>query len=198
MIESIYLDTPTIITRITNDSLAERQHEFIISNESGDDYETAFKIEGWDLSQRMKGKKKVTYGHPSQNDKDPDVIIGIGNERIEGRNLMSILTIEPESMGNRIANAVHEKLLFGSLTDASIRAYISDGRPGDESLGEDPKLFYYTRQKLVDWGVVPDGSNPDTMKTRESIAAFIKSRTPVSRHRDLEILRVLATRYYTM
>lgn len=194
----LYLDTTTIITRMANDSLEERQHEFIISNESGDDYETAFKIEGWDLSQRMKGKKKVTYGHPSASDKDPDVIIGKGDERIEGRNLMSILTIEPESMGNRIANAVHEKLLFGSLTDASIRAYISDGRPGDESLGEDPKLFYYTRQKLVDWGVVPDGSNPDTMKTRESITAFIKSHTPVSRHRDLEILRVLATRYYIM
>ncbi len=194
----IYLDKPTIFSRTTADDLLDRQHEFIISDETPDDYGTVFKVEGWDLTQRMKGKKKVTYGHPSASDKDPDVIIGKGDERISDGKLMSVLTIEPETVGNRIANTVHEKLMFGSLTDASIRAFIYDGREGDESRGEDPKLFYFTRHVLSDWGVVPDGSNPSAMKTRDSIRSFIQARTPVSRHRDLEILRVLATRYYIM
>lgn len=194
----IELDIKSLLTRTAGTGLADRQHEFIISDATPDDFGTVFLPDGWDLSQRMAGKKKVTYGHPAHNENDPDFIIGIGEERIDNNALMSILTIEPESTQNRIANTVHEKLIFGSLTDASIRAYIIDGRQGDETRGENPKLFYFTRHILIDWGVVPQGSNPSAVKTRSTIADFIKSKVPASRQRDMDIIRSLSVRYYTM
>jgi len=192
------LEMPQTLTRSAADGLHSRQHKFRISDPTTDDYGTVFLPDGWDLTARMKGKKKVTYGHPPPSDPDPDNIIGIGDEWIEDNALMSLLTIEPETTNNRIANTVHEKLLFGSLTDASIRAYITDGRAGEESRGENPKLFYFTAQRLVDWGVVPEGSNPNTMKTRSTIADFIKTKVPAIRHHDIELLRALSVRYYIM
>lgn len=194
----ITIEIPQIISRVSNDTLADRQHEFIISNESPDTYGTVFLSRGWDLSSRQAGKKRVTYGHPYLNDPDPDVIIGVGEERVQGTDLMSILTLEPENLNNRIANAVHGKLLFGSVTDASIRARIMDGRQGDESLGEDPKLFYYTRHKLIDWGVVMEGSTPTAVKTRSDLDAWIKTKTTPVQYRELDLAKAIAIRYYIM
>jgi hypothetical protein len=195
---SIVIEQPSILSRQADDTLQDRQHLFIISDESRDSYETVFKSSGWDLSNRMKGKKRVTYGHPSTSELDPDLIIGIGEERIEGTSLYSMLTLEPESIGNRIANAVHGKLQFGSLTDASIRARVIDGRMGDESMGENPEIFYFTRSQLIDWGVVMEGSNPNAMKQRSDLADFIKTKVPVKYQRQLQLLRALSTRYYLM
>lgn len=197
---TLILEKPSILSRQSSDDdqLKDRQHDFIISDESMDSFDTVFKLEGWDLTSRMKGKKKVTYGHPSASDKDPNLIIGIGEERIAGTSLYSRLTLEPESVGNPIANTVHGKLLFGSLTDASIRASIIDGRQGDETKGENPRLFYFTQQRLIDWGVVPEGSNPNAVKQREDLGDFIKTKVPQKYQRDIQYLRALATRYYIM
>lgn len=196
--DTLILEKPSILSRQETEGLQDRQHLFIISDESQDSYETVFKVSGWDLTSRMKGKKRVTYGHPSVSSTEPDLIIGIGEERIEGTSLYSTLTLEPESLGNRIANAVHGKLGFGSLTDASIRARIIDGRMGDESLGENPKLFYFTRQQLMDWGVVMEGSNPNAVKQRSDLADFIRTKVPTKYHREIQMLKALETRYYIM
>lgn len=195
---SIILEKPSILSRQDAENITDRQHLFIISDESQDSYDTVFKSASWDLTARMKGKKRVTYGHPSVSSMEPDHIIGIGEERIEGTSLVSVLTLEPESVGNRIANTVHGKLLFGSLTDASIRAQISDGRMGDETLGEDPTIFYFTRSKLIDWGVVMEGSNPNAMKQRSDLAEFIKTKVPTNYQREIQFLKALDTRYYIM
>lgn len=192
------LESSIINSRVADDTLAERQHSFVISDETIDSFDTVFKASGWDLTHRAMGKKRVTYGHPSVSSLDPNLIIGIGDERIDGTSLKSILTLEPESLNNPIADAVHGKLMFGSLTDASIRAMIIDGRMGDEALGENPKYFYFTRQKLIDWGVVMEGSNPNAMKQRDDIASFIKTKVPANYQRDIQYLKALATRYYIM
>jgi hypothetical protein len=196
--DALILEKPSILSRQADDSLQDRQHLFIISDESQDSYDTVFKVSGWDLTNRMKGKKRVTYGHPSVSSLEPDHIIGIGDERIDGLSLMSLLTLEPESIGNRIANTVNGKLAFGSLTDASIRARIIDGRMGDEALGESPNVFYFTRHILIDYGVVMEGSNPNAMKQRSDLADFIKTKVPVKYQRDIAYLRALATRYHIM
>lgn len=194
----IILESPAILSRMSDESLTDRQHKFIISDESKDSYDTVFKASSWDLTHRMKGKKRVTYGHPSVASLEPDHIIGIGDESIEGTSLYSILTLEPESIGNRIANAVHGKLLFGSLTDASIRARVEDGRMGDETLGEDPTIFYFTRSILMDWGVVMEGSNPNAMKQRSDLADFIRTKVPTKYQREIQFLKALHTRHYIM
>ncbi len=184
----IILEKPSILGRQADDSLVDRQHLFVISDESQDSYDTVFKASSWDLTHRMKGKKRVTYGHPSVASLEPDHIIGIGEERLEGNSLLSVLTLEPETLGNRIANAVHGKLGFGSLTDASIRARVTDGRMGDETLGEDPTLFYFTRSILIDWGVVMEGSNPNAVKQRSDLADFIKTKVPTNYQREIQFL----------
>lgn len=176
-----------------NEELAERQHLFIISDESRDSFDTVFKMSGWDLSRR-KMKKRVTYGHPSYNDTDDTNIIGIGEERISDK-LYSLLTLEPAEI-NPKAERVHQKLLFGSLTDASIRCTVEDGRMGDESRGEDPSVFYFTRQTLVDWGVVMEGSNANATKVRSAIEDFIRSKVPAKYQDHIMYLRALKTRYY--
>jgi len=194
----LIIEKPSILSRQNDDKLQDRQHLFIISDESQDSYDTVFKAAGWDLTNRMKGKKRVTYGHPSVASLEPDHIIGIGEERVEGTSLYSVLTLEPESINNRIANAVHGKLLFGSLTDASIRARIVDGRMGDESIGEDPAIFYFTRSVLIDYGVVMEGSNPNAVKQRLDLGDFIRTKVPQKYQRDIQYLKALHTRYYTM
>jgi hypothetical protein len=197
--EGIIWEQPSLLSRQDDDSLQDRQHKMIITDESAvDTYETVFKVIGCDLSHRMKGKKKVTYGHPSVSDLNPDLIIGIGEERIVGTTIESILTIEPEIVDNSIANTVHQKLNFGSLTDASIRARVIDGRMGDESLGENASVFYFTMWRLYDWGVVPEGSNPNAMKQRSDLADFIKTKVPNRYHSEIQMLRALSVRYHIM
>lgn len=198
MSSHLIIEKPSILSRQQDDTITDRQHLFVISDETQDSYDTVFKVSGWNLSTRQQGKKKVTYGHPSVASLEPDHIIGIGEERVTGTSLYSLLTLEPESVGNRIANTVHGKLLFGSLTDASIRARILDGRQGDESLGENPKLFYFISHELIDWGVVPDGSNPNAVKQRSDLADYIKAKVPTKYHREIQLLKAIATRYYIM
>ena len=186
----------TLLTVARAADMEDRQHEFIISDETPDSFGTVFKIGGWDLSRRSL-KKRVTYGHPDYNVTDPDVIIGTGDERIEGLNLISRLTLESEDMKNDLADKVHKKLLKGTLTDASIRARILDGRMGEEKNGENSKYFYFTRMELIDWGVVMEGSNPAAVKTREAVREIIKHLVPQDPAAK-DMARALAVRYYTM
>lgn len=174
--------------------LQDRQHLFVISDETPDSYGTVFKLAGWDLSSRAI-KKKVTYGHPKPDDTDDTNIIGTGEETISDR-LYSLLTIERAEI-NPKAERIHQKLLLGSLTDASVRCRVEDGRMGDESRGENPKIFYYTVSKLIDWGIVNEGSNPQTYKVRSAeLENFIKSKVPVKYQRDIDVLRALSVKYY--
>jgi hypothetical protein len=192
---STIIEVPQPLTlQQRSDDLKELEHLFTISDESRDSYDTVFKIQGWDLSRR-KMKKRVTYGHPSFSDLDPDNIIGIGEESISGTQLISKLTLEDEEK-NPKAGKIHYKLNFGSLTDASIRAQISDGRMGKEELGENPKIFYFTQSKLIDWGVVMEGSNENAVKIRERLAGFIKSKVPYRYHSDINYLKALSTKYF--
>lgn len=140
----------------------DRTFEFVISDESVDQHGTVFYSSGWDFSLRERGKKEVSYQHAWLGDMNPDVVIGIGEERIEDKKVISKLRLEPYGM-NTIADKVCCKLHFGSLTDASIEAYIVDGHQGKEEHGEDPEVFYFTRQILTGWSVVRSGSNRNAM-----------------------------------
>jgi hypothetical protein len=170
---------PAKIERVVSEQDNARKHLFLISDNSVDSYGTSFLHDSWDLSYRNAGKRQVTYGHPNFNDPNPDVIIGVGREYLDNtKGLYSQLELEPEGT-NEIADKVHTKILFGSLTDASIVAEIEDGRPGTPERGEDPSVFYFTRAKLINWGVVPFGSNANAMiqESRSVITDFIEKRS---------------------
>lgn len=140
----------------------DRTFDIVISDESEDSYKTVFLADGWDLSLRDKGKRYVTYQHPWIGDSDPNVIIGTGAERIEGTQLLSIFRAEPYGT-NETADQVVNKLHYGSLTDASVEAYIIDGHSGKVERGEKEDIFYFSHSLLITYGIVVRGANPNAM-----------------------------------
>lgn len=143
----------------------DRTFLFDISDETEDSYDTVFLTEGWDLSLRDMGKRYVTYQHPYVGSKDPDVIIGMGYEEVKKKKkkLVSKLILEPFNT-NATADAVCNKLHFGSLTDASVEVYVRDGFAGKQDRGENEDIFYFSDSLLITWGVVMRGANKNAMK----------------------------------
>tara|TARA_R100001086_G_scaffold250033_1_gene192778 strand:- start:746 stop:1480 length:735 start_codon:yes stop_codon:yes gene_type:complete len=143
----------------------DRTFHFDISDETEDSYDTVFLTDGWDLKYREMGKRYVTYQHPPVGDKDPNVIIGMGYEDVKKKKkkLVSKLVLEPFNT-NTTADQVCNKLHFGSLTDASVVAYIMDGHSGKQERGENEDIFYFSHQMLITWGVVMRGANENAMK----------------------------------
>lgn len=159
----------------TPDTTSEnRTYEFVISTESRDTYGTVFRADGWDL----KGYEKnpiVAYNHRTWSE-DPNAVIGTSEVFREGKSLIGRVTLEE---GNPIADAVKRKIDNGSLRMASVGADVKEYHRGVEADGEDTGTIYFTRQELIEWSVVPAGSNRDAHKrNQESItqirSAFVK------------------------
>lgn len=148
-----------VIRAITDEMKEKRQAEFVISTEAVDTYDTVFKIDGWDL-ERYNRSPIVFYNHKSWSD-DPDMIIGTSEVRVEGDQLIALLTLEE---GNPVAEKVWRKIQNGSLNMASIGANPIEWRWGDFDKGENPDVIYFIRQELLEWSIVPVGSNPDALK----------------------------------
>src|SRR5690606_2116859 len=148
-----------VIRAITDEMKENRQAEFVISTEAVDTYDTVFKIDGWDL-ERYQRSPIVFYNHKSWSD-DPDMIIGTSEVRIEGNQLIAIVTFEEN---NPVAEKVWRKVQNGTLNMASIGANPIEWRWGDFDKGENPDVIYFVRQELLEWSIVPVGSNPDALK----------------------------------
>jgi HK97 family phage prohead protease len=159
------IERNAIVRALSEDNKSKRQAEFVISSETPDSYGTVFKIAGWDLS-RYENNPVVLYAHKSHSD-NPDMIIGTSEVRVEGTELIGVVTFETAEI-NPLAEKVWQKVQTGSLRMASIGANIISGHWGDEKLGEDRELIYFDKQELYEWSIVPVGSNPDAVK-RESI-----------------------------
>jgi len=138
-----------------------RSAEFVISTEAVDTYGTVFKVSGWDLK-RYERNPIVCYAHKSYGD-NPDTIIGTSEVFVEGEVLVGRLVFEPETI-NPLAEKVFRKVQHGTLRMASIGANPKRGHWGDDKLGEDPDVIYFDEQELLEWSIVPLGSNPDAMK----------------------------------
>lgn len=148
-----------VIRAITDEMKENRQAEFVISTEAVDTYDTVFKIDGWDL-ERYQRSPIVFYNHKSWSD-DPDMIIGTSQVRIEDNQLIAIVTFEEN---NPVAEKVWRKVQNGTLNMASIGANPIEWRWGDFDKGENPDVIYFVRQELLEWSIVPVGSNPDALK----------------------------------
>lgn len=160
--------------RKLSDALTEkRQAEFVISTEAVDSYGTVFRLDGWDLS-RYNANPVVLFGHRS-NDGDPDNVIGVGEVFVEDNKLIGRVTFETEDV-NPKAEKIYRKIQAGTLRMASIGAHILDGRMGNKERGEDPDVVYFTRQQLLEFSIVPIGSNPDALKRSAETMAEIKKQ----------------------
>lgn len=148
-----------VIRAITDEMKEKRQAEFVISSEAVDTYDTVFKIDGWEL-ERYHRSPVVFYNHKSWSD-DPDMIIGTSEVRVEGNQLIGLVTFEDD---NPVAEKVWRKVQNGTLNMASIGANPIEWRWGDFDKGENPDVIYFVRQELLEWSIVPVGSNPDALK----------------------------------
>jgi phage head maturation protease len=149
------------VRNTTAEMTENRQFEFIISSEAVDTYRTVFKVDGWDL-QRYEANPIVSYQHSAASS-DPDDIVGTSTIRIEGGNLIGVVTFEDAEI-NPKAEKVFRKIQAGTLKMASINARPSEYRYGDVSKGEEKDVLYFTRQELMEWSIVSIGSNPDAHK----------------------------------
>lgn len=172
----IKLNSPVIreavIRALSDENKQNRQAEFVISTEAPDTYGTVFKISGWDLK-RYENNPIVFYAHRSWSD-NPDMVIGTSEVRVEGDQLIGVVTFE-DGEANPIAEKVWQKVQSGILRMASIGANPKRGHWGDEKLGEDKDVIYFDEQELIEWSIVPLGSNPEALKRSEDNMEAIRA-----------------------
>lgn len=174
-----------VIRALSEENIKNRQAEFVISTESVDTYDTVFKIDGWDL-QRYANNPIVAYGHRTWSD-NPDMIIGTSTVRVEGKELIGVVTFEEEEV-NPMAEKVWRKVQAGTLRMASVGANPIEYRWGVAADGENPGVLYFTRTELYEWSIVPIGSNPDALKrsvdTIEEMRKSLEPTAPVVARED--------------
>lgn len=168
-----------VVRALSDKNKENREVEFVISDETPDSYGTVFKISGWDLK-RYENNPVVFYAHRSYSD-NPDTLIGTSVLRIENNQLIGVARFESAEI-NPLAEKVYQKIQAGTLRMASVGANPKKGHWGDEKLGEDRDLIYFDEQELLEWSIVPIGSNPEALKresqTIEEIRGIIKKETP--------------------
>lgn len=160
---------------VSKEQEEKRQVEFVISTEAADTYGTVFELGGWSL-ERYNRNPVVLYAHRSQSD-NPDMVIGISEVRIDGDELVGVITFEDAAL-NPLAEKVFQKVKAGTLRMASIGADIHEARWGDSEKGENPDVLRFTKMDLLEWSIVPVGSNPDALKRSADTLEDIKKRFP--------------------
>ena len=145
-----------------------RTVEFVASDNSVDSYGTVLPVDKWDL-RRYCGNGIVGYMHDVYGDSwtksaDPDDVIGKGTAFVEDDKLIVRIAFEPADL-NEKADKIFRKLQFGSLHAVSVgfRA-TAKGHKGDEERGENPNVYYYGGQELLEVSVVNIPSNANALK----------------------------------
>ena len=145
-----------------------RTVEFVASDNSVDSYGTVLPVDKWDLK-RYQGNGIVGYMHDVYGDSwtksaDPDDIIGKGEAFVEDDKLVVRITFEPADLNER-ADKIYRKIQFGSLHAVSVgfRA-TAKGHKGDEERGENPDVYYYNGQELLEVSVVNIPANANALK----------------------------------
>lgn len=196
IIENKCVIREAVLRVLTDDQKKNREAEFVISTESVDTYGTVFKASGWDLTRYTKNPI-VAYGHRTLSD-NPDMIIGTSEVRVEDNQLIGKVRFEDADV-NPTAETIWKKVQAGTLRMASVGANVLEWRWGDESLGEDKTNIYFVRTELLEWSIVPIGSNPDAMvRERQTIeeirTALAAKNTPEAEETPVEETRKLSVR----
>lgn len=141
----------------------QRMVEFVASTVAVDTYGTVLPPDLWDLS-RYARNGVVGYQHDIYYSDDPDNVIGRGEAYTANGELLIRIFFEPAEL-NPKADKVYRKVLFGSINAVSVgfRA-TAPGHWGRKADGEDPDVYYYNGQELMEVSVVNVPSNPDAVK----------------------------------
>lgn len=188
-----------------------RTVEFVASDSSVDSYKTILPVDKWDLS-RYEKNGAVGYMHDVYGDSwsikaEPDDIIGKGVAWVEDDQLIVRITFEPKEL-NEKADKIFRKIQFGSLNAVSVGFMpVGEGHWGDKRAQEDPDVFYFAGQELLEVSVVNIPANANAV--RRSIEAeqerlpekpaevtveepAIKQEQPVDRSAEIKARAVLA------
>lgn len=167
---------------ISEELKEKRQAEFVISTESVDNHGTVFLASGWKLD-RYNQNPIVMYGH-AHTSEDPNAIIGTGEVFLEDNKLIGRVTFEPGDI-NPKAETLWRKVQNNTIRMASVGAIPQEGHWGIKEAGEDPDVLYFTRQDLLEWSIVPIGSNRDALKRNAEALNEIKNTIT----RDIEVVQ---------
>jgi hypothetical protein len=148
------------VRELTPERIANREVEFVISSESTDTFDTVFVAAGADFT-RYNLNPIVAYGHRTGSE-NPDMILGTSVIRQEGVLTIAVVRFEDKET-NPTAEKIFKKIQAGTLRMASIGANISEYREGNFSDNENPNTIYFTRWELLEWSIVPLGSNRDAL-----------------------------------
>ena len=140
-----------------------RMVEFVASTGAVAPYGTVLPPDLWDLN-RYARNGVVGYQHDIYYSDDPDNVIGRGEAYTANGELLIRIFFEPAEL-NPKADKVYRKVLFGSINAVSVgfRA-TAPGHWGRKADGEDPDVYYYNGQELMEVSVVNVPSNPDAVK----------------------------------
>lgn len=169
------------VRELTQEMIDNREREFVISSESVDTYDTVFVAEGAEF-ERYESNPIVAYGHRTWSD-DPDMILGTSKVRQEQKLTIGRAKFE-DFETNPTADKVLKKIDVGTLRMASIGANVKEWRWGDAEKGENPGVIYFTRWELLEWSIVPIGSNKDALvrnaQTIEEMRNALTNEIPVA------------------
>jgi len=161
-----------------------RAYDFVISSEKVDQHKTVFLKSGWQLD-RYKKNPIVTYNHNS-NSENPDNIIGTSEVFFDGKLLVGRVVFEQKDV-NPLAEKVRLKIEAGTFRMASVSAAPLKYRFGDISNGEDPEVIYFTKQELIEWSIVPIGSNQDAFKRNNKCISNIRVDLLLNRRKKITV-----------
>ena len=165
----------------------QRMVEFVASTNSVDSYGTVLPVDKWDLS-RYEKNGVVGYQHDIYWSDDPDNVIGRGEAFVDGDALVIRIFFEPADI-NPKAEKVFRKVLFGSINAVSVGFDpTAHGHWGDERKGENPDVYYFDGQQLLEVSVVNVPSNPDAVKRSiaEERALHEQDRKPAEPKKEIE------------
>ena len=104
------------------------------------------------------------YGDSWSIKAEPDDIIGKGVAWMEEGKLLVRITFEPADL-NEKADKIFRKIQFGSLNAVSVGFMPNAaGHWGDRKAGEDPDVYYYNGQELLEVSVVNIPSNANAVR----------------------------------
>ena len=150
-----------------------RTVEFVASDNSVDSYGTILPVDKWDLKRYERngivGYMHDVYGESWTKSADPDDIIGKGEAFVEDEKLIVRITFEPKELNER-ADKIFRKVQFGTLNAVSVGFVpTAKGHKGNEERGENPDVYYYNGQELLEVSIVNIPSNANAL--RRSIEA---------------------------
>ena len=141
---------------------------FVASTSDPDRHRTVLNQDNWKLdnfnANPIIGYQHNVYGADFCSSPNPDDVIGKGRAYVEDGEMLVDVVFDEE---NELAKKIESKIERGFLRTVSVGfVEIGTGRDGDEERGEDPELFYFAGQELLELSVVNIPSNPKAKKKR--------------------------------